>query len=101
MKQKLLCLLLVAALCCALLPSAAAASPAVRAANALYTLTYSGALVGSVKLGAAVYKLMEDAASIVDDEGHKILFEEDNLDDPIFKGTGAGSFVTLIEKYSI
>ncbi|MCR4607700.1 MAG: UvrD-helicase domain-containing protein [Oscillospiraceae bacterium] len=24
----------------------------------------------------------------------------DNLDEPIFKGTGAGSFVTLIEKYS-
>ncbi len=29
------------------------------------------------------WELMEDAASIVDDEGHKILFEEDNLDDPM------------------
>ncbi|MBP5226120.1 MAG: hypothetical protein J6336_01905 [Kiritimatiellae bacterium] len=33
-------------------------------ANALYTLTYSGALVGAVKLGAAVYKVKEDAAFV-------------------------------------
>ena len=56
MKHKLLCLLLVLTLCAALCLPAAAASPAIRAANALYTLgLFEG--VGQHADGSPIYAL--------------------------------------------
>ena len=56
MKQRMICLLLVLALACSLMPAAAAASPAVRAANALYTMgLFDG--VGQHSDGSPIYAL--------------------------------------------
>ena len=56
MKQRMICLLLVLALACSLMPAATAASPAVRAANALYTMgLFDG--VGQHSDGSPIYAL--------------------------------------------
>lgn len=56
MRQRMICLLLALALVCSLMPAAAAASPAVRAANALYTMgLFDG--VGQHSDGSPIYAL--------------------------------------------